>query len=103
MSDASGTLWLNVKERRWSKTLLNLTDLSEDQMPTLVEGIDKTASVDKRLAKEIGFEKEVLIAGGAGDQAAGATGSGVIKSNQSVISLGTSGVYFSYFYRCHFY
>ena len=95
MSDASGTLWLNVKERRWSTTLLNLTDLSEDQMPTLVEGIDKTASVDKRLAKEIGFEKEVLIAGGAGDQAAGATGSGVIKSNQSVISLGTSGVYFS--------
>ena len=95
MSDASGTLWLNVKERRWSKTLLNLTDLSEDHMPRLVEGNQKTAIVDKKLANELGFKNDVLIAGGAGDQAAGATGAGVIKSNQSVISLGTSGVYFS--------
>ena len=95
MSDASGTLWLNVKERRWSKTLLDLTYLSEEQMPKLVEGSHKTSFVDKKLANEIGFKNEVIVAGGAGDQAAGATGSGVINSNQSVISLGTSGVYFS--------
>ena len=95
MSDASGTLWLNVKKRLWSEDLLNLSELSKDHMPELVEGNDRAGTVDKKLANEIGFLNNVVIAGGAGDQAAGATGSGVINSDQSVISLGTSGVYFS--------
>ena len=95
MSDASGTLWLNVKDRKWSNGLLNAADLSIDHMPKLVEGNEATSFIKKSLANKIGFTNEVLVAGGAGDQAAGATGSGVITSNQSVISLGTSGVYFS--------
>ena len=95
MSDASGTLWLNVKQRNWSEGLLSLTDLSKDHMPSLAEGSDATATVNKKLANEIGFDNEVIIAGGAGDQAAGAIGSGVVYPSQSVISLGTSGVYFS--------
>ena len=95
MSDASGTLWLNVKQRNWSEGLLSLTDLSKDHMPNLVEGSDATATINKKLANEIGFDNEVIIAGGAGDQAAGAIGSGVVYPSQSVISLGTSGVYFS--------
>ena len=95
MSDASGTLWLNVEKRSWSERLLNLTELSIDQMPSLVEGSESTSNVDKKFSNKIGFDKEVVIAGGAGDQAAGATGSGVVNPNQSVISLGTSGVYFS--------
>tara|TARA_Y100000590_G_scaffold328075_1_gene372480 strand:- start:4122 stop:5618 length:1497 start_codon:yes stop_codon:yes gene_type:complete len=95
MSDASGTLWLNVKKRKWSEKLLNLTDLSEDNMPSLVEGTDSTSIVEKKISNKIGFNNQVIIAGGAGDQAAGAIGSGVIYPNQSVISLGTSGVYFS--------
>ena len=95
MSDASGTLWLNVKKRQWSSDLLNITSLSEANMPKLVEGSDCSTYVDASLSNEIGFKKKVIIAGGAGDQAAGAAGSGVINSNQSVISLGTSGVYFS--------
>ena len=95
MSDASGTLWLNVKDRIWSEGLLNLAGLSKKHMPNLVEGSDVTTTVKKKLANELGFNNEVLIAGGAGDQAAGAVGSGVINPSQSVISLGTSGVYFS--------
>jgi len=95
MSDASGTLWLNVKERKWSEGLLNLTGLSEEHMPKLVEGSDPTTTINNKLANEMGFDNEVIIAGGAGDQAAGAVGSGVIYPSQSVISLGTSGVYFS--------
>ena len=95
MSDASGTLWLNVKNRMWSHGLLNTTDLSTDHMPKLVEGNEATSFVKKNLANKIGFTNQVLVAGGAGDQAAGATGSGVVKPNQSIISLGTSGVYFS--------
>ena len=95
MSDASGTLWLNVKERKWSEALLNLTDLSIEHMPNLVEGSDVTTNINANLANELGLDKKVIIAGGAGDQAAGAVGSGVIHPSQSVISLGTSGVYFS--------
>ena len=78
MSDASGTLWLNVKQRNWSEGLLSLTDLSKDHMPNLAEGSDATATINKKLANEIGFDNEVIIAGGAGDQAAGAIGSGVV-------------------------
>jgi len=95
MSDASGTLWLNVKERDWSDGLLNLTYLSRENMPSLVEGSEISSTVNKKLANELGLNNKVIIAGGAGDQAAGAAGSGVINPEQSVISLGTSGVYFS--------
>ena len=95
MSDASGTLWLNVKKRNWSENLLDLTKLNINHMPKLVEGSEVTGTINKKLANALGFNNEVLIAGGAGDQAAGATGSGVIQSSDSVISLGTSGVYFS--------
>ena len=95
MSDASGTLWFNVKNRNWSSDLINLTSLSEDNMPKLVEGTECSTYIDKKVANKFGFKNDVIIAGGAGDQAAGAAGSGVIYSNQSVISLGTSGVYFS--------
>ena len=95
MSDGSGTLWLNVKKRNWSENLLNLTELNINHMPKLVEGSEVTGTMNKKLANALGFNNEVLIAGGAGDQAAGATGSGVIQSSDSVISLGTSGVYFS--------
>ena len=95
MSDASGTLWLDIKNRNWSADLLEITDINIDQMPKLVEGCDLSTYVSKSLKNEFGFKNNVIIAGGAGDQAAGAAGSGVINSNQSVISLGTSGVYFS--------
>ncbi len=95
MSDASGTLWLDVKKRIWSDEMLNLTYLTKDNMPTLVEGSDATGYVNKKISNMFGFNNQVIIAGGAGDQAAGAAGSGVINPYQSVISLGTSGVYFS--------
>ena len=51
--------------------------------------------MSNEIKSKFGFQNKVLIAGGAGDQAAGALGSGVIDSEQSMISLGTSGVYFS--------
>ena len=95
MSDASGTLWLDVKKRQWSEDLLNLTGLSLEHMPKLTEGSDPTDNLSLKLKDKLGFDNNIIIAGGAGDQAAGAIGSGVIKSNQSMISLGTSGVYFS--------
>ena len=95
MSDASGTLWLNVKKREWSDNLLELTGLNLSNMPNLVEGNEPTSYLSNEIKSKFGFQNKVLIAGGAGDQAAGALGSGVIDSEQSMISLGTSGVYFS--------
>ena len=95
MSDASGTLWLDVKNRQWSEDLLNLTGLNLAHMPGLVEGSDLTDTLSSKLKDDLDFERDIIFPGGAGDQAAGAVGSGVINPNQSMISLGTSGVYFS--------
>jgi len=95
MSDASGTLWLDVENRKWSEKLLSLTSVDISQMPLLVEGTSPTAYLSKEIKNKFGFQNNIIVAGGAGDQAAGAVGSGVINSQQSMISLGTSGVYFS--------
>ena len=94
-SDASGTLWLDVKKRNWSDELLGVTYLGIENMPTIVEGSDSSGEISKSIKEKFGFTNNVIIAGGAGDQAAGAAGSGVIKPSQAVLSLGTSGVYFS--------
>lgn len=95
MSDASGTLWLDVKNRKWSEELLDLNNLSLKHMPELVEGNEPTDTLLTKFKNDLSFEKNVIVAGGAGDQAAGAIGAGVIDPHQSMISLGTSGVYFS--------
>ena len=94
-SDASGTLWLDVKKRNWSDELLGATYLGIENMPTIVEGSDSSGEISKSIKEKFGFTNNVIIAGGAGDQAAGAAGSGVINPSQAVLSLGTSGVYFS--------
>ena len=94
MSDAAGTLWLDVAERRWSDAVLAACDLREEQMPTLVEGSEPTGCLLPELARRWGMDREPIIAGGAGDQAAGAIGAGVIRPGQAFVSLGTSGVYF---------
>ena len=86
MSDASGTLWLDVKKRQWSDEMLNLVDLNLNHMPELVEGTEPTGFLTNKIKYQLGFEKNIILAGGAGDQAAGAIGSGVIHSHQSVLA-----------------
>ena len=94
MSDASGTLWLDVAKRDWSDRLLAATGLSRAQMPRLVEGSAVSARLDAKLAAEWGMGDDVLIAGGAGDNAASAVGMGLVSAGQGFVSLGTSGVIF---------
>ena len=94
MSDAAGTLWLDVGARRWSAAMLAATDLPENAMPRLCEGSEPTGVLRHQLAADWGMRDDVTIAGGAGDNAAGAVGVGVIKPGQALLSLGTSGVYF---------
>jgi xylulokinase len=96
MSDASGTLWLDVGRRRWDPTLLAATDLAEKAMPTLVEGSEVSAYLAPEVAGKWGLRgRKVPIAGGGGDNAASAIGVGATAAGAGFVSLGTSGVIFS--------
>jgi len=94
MSDASGTLWLDVKKRDWSDELLAVTGLDRSHMPRLVEGSAPSGELKPELAKRWGMTGKVVIAGGAGDNAAAACGIGAIRPGEGFVSLGTSGVLF---------
>ena len=94
-SDASGTLWLDVARRRWSEEMLAATGLGPEHMPRLVEGSEPSAALLPALARRWGMSAgEVIIAGGAGDNAAGAAGIGTVAPGRAFLSLGTSGVLF---------
>ncbi len=94
MSDAAGTLWLDVGGRCWSTTVLQATGLDLSYMPRLVEGSDPCAILSSEYARRWGMPREVVVAGGAGDNAATAVGLGAIAPGDAFLSLGTSGVLF---------
>jgi xylulokinase len=94
MSDASGTLWMDVARRKWSSELLAATGLGEEHMPRLFEGTAATGKLSDRLRRKWGLEHSPIIAGGGGDNAAAACGIGAVKAGESFVSLGTSGVLF---------
>jgi xylulokinase len=84
MSDAAGTLWLDVAKRDWSDVLLAVTGLNRSHMPSLVEGSAPSGTLTGK----------VVVAGGAGDNAASACGIGAIRPGEGFVSIGTSGVLF---------
>lgn len=94
MSDASGTLWLDVAARRWSEEMLAATKLSAAQMPMLCEGNAPAGQLRQDLANDWGIKHPVVVAGGGGDNAASAVGVGAAADGEGLISLGTSGVIF---------
>lgn len=93
LSDASGSLWLDVGHRRWSAPLLAACGLDESQMPRLVEGSAPAGVLRAEWVARWGFERAPVIAGGAGDNAAGAVALGAVDAGDAFISLGTSGVW----------
>ncbi|WP_026620693.1 xylulokinase [Ensifer sp. WSM1721] len=95
MSDSAGTSWLDTGKRKWSENLLAATHLDERQMPTLVEGTDGAGTLRPELAARWGMGSGVVVAGGAGDNAASACGMGTVAEGQAFVSLGTSGVLFA--------
>jgi xylulokinase len=96
MSDASGTLWLDVGRRRWDASLLAATGLTEKAMPSLVEGSEVSAHLAPEIAAAWGLAgRPIPIAGGGGDNAASAIGVGATAPGAGFVSLGTSGVIFS--------
>ncbi|CAM3649493.1 xylulokinase [Rouxiella silvae] len=95
MSDAAGTLWLDVAKRDWSDTLLDACGLTRDQMPRLIEGSEASGYLNRDIARAWGLKNQVIIAGGGGDNAASAIGIGAVEPGDAFISLGTSGVLFA--------
>jgi len=90
MSDAAGTLWLDVHRRDWSEEMLGATALGRGQMPRLVEGSQPGGMLRPALAKAWGMPERVVIAGGGGDNAASAVGMGIVADGEAFLSLGTT-------------
>ncbi len=95
MSDAAGTLWLDVARRDWSDAALAASGLDRSHMPRLVEGSAPAGRLKPELAARWGMAMPPVIAGGAGDNAAGAIGLSAIRPGDAFVSLGTSGVLFA--------
>jgi len=95
MSDSAGTAWLDVGGRAWSGELLAATDLGVEHMPALVEGTQAGGMLKRELAARWGISGQVIVAGGAGDNAASACGMGAVQPGSAFMSLGTSGVLFA--------
>ncbi|QLO40763.1 MULTISPECIES: xylulokinase [Citrobacter] len=94
MSDAAGTMWLDVAKRDWSDVMLAACHLTRANMPALFEGSEITGTLLPAVAQAWGMSEIPVIAGG-GDNAAGAVGVGMMNAGQAMLSLGTSGVYFA--------
>ncbi|MFV0430693.1 MAG: xylulokinase [Alphaproteobacteria bacterium] len=94
MSDAAGTLWLDVARRDWSKELMAASQISRNYLPELVEGTEFSGYLLDELTQRWGMEEKVKVIGGAGDNAAAACGLGAVCSGDAFLSLGTSGVVF---------
>ncbi|WP_127143811.1 xylulokinase [Pelagibacterium montanilacus] len=94
MSDAAGTLWLDVGKRDWSDALLAATGLERGHMPGLVEGSEVSGTLTRELCARWGIAGSPVVAGGGGDNAASACGIGAVNPGEGFVSLGTSGVLF---------
>ena len=93
-SDASGMLLLDVANRRWSPELLSYCSVTEEQMPKLFESYESVGTVLPEIAAQLGLPEGVVVAAGAGDNAAAAVGTGTVGNGCCNVSLGTSGTVF---------
>lgn len=96
VSDASGTLLLDVVKRKWSKALLGKLDLSDSLLPEVYESEEVSGVLSQTAAKQMGLNPGTPVVGGAGDQAAGAIGNGIVRRGVVSATMGTSGVVFAH-------
>ena len=96
VSDAAGTLLLDVRNRRWSAPLLRKLDLAAELFPKLYESPEVTGTLHAAAAQALGLITGIPVVGGAGDQPAGAVGMGVVEEGIVSAMLGTSGVVFAH-------
>ncbi|HWX93561.1 MAG TPA: xylulokinase [Terriglobales bacterium] len=95
MSDASGTLMLDVAHRRWSREVLQAAEIDDRLLPALYESPDVCGKVSVEGAAATGLKIGTPVVAGAGDQAAGATGMGIVAAGAVSATIGTSGVVFA--------
>lgn len=95
MADASGTLLLDVAHRRWSREMLQVAELDERLLPSLHESPEVCAKISGNGAAESGLSIGTPVVAGAGDQAAGAVGMGIVGAGTVSATIGTSGVVFA--------
>ena len=96
VSDASGTLLLDVRRRTWSGDLLEKLDLDADLLPAVFESEEVSGQLSKASAELLGLPAGVPVVGGGGDQAAGAVGNGIVRRGIISATMGTSGVVFAH-------
>jgi xylulokinase len=94
VSDASGMLLFDVEHKCWSKEMLDICGVTEELMPQIFESYQPVGTLKPELAAELGLSDRVVIAAGAGDNAAAAVGTGTVGEGACNISLGTSGTIF---------
>jgi xylulokinase len=95
VADASGTLMLDVANRRWSREVLQAADISEELLPALYESSDVCGKISAEGAAATGLKPGTPVVAGAGDQAAGAIGMGIVRPGAVSATIGTSGVVFA--------
>ena len=93
-SDASGMLLLDVKNKKWSKEMIDICSISEAMLPKLYESYEVVGAIKPELAKKLGLNEGIKIVAGAGDNAAAAIGTATVGEGACNISLGTSGTVF---------
>jgi xylulokinase len=96
VSDASGTLLLDVRKRSWSKEILSKLDIPLEFLPSCEESTVVTGSITKKAAEQTGLVAGTPVVGGGGDQAAGAVGTGIVRRGIVSSTVGTSGVVFAF-------
>jgi xylulokinase len=94
-SDASGFLLLDVENKRWSRPMCDYIGIDEAVLPALYESYDVTGTVSDAAKEELGLTGEIRVVGGAGDNAAGAIGTGTVQEGIVFVTVGTSGVVFA--------
>ena len=94
VSDASGMLLFDVKNRCWSKEMCDICSVREDQLAKIYESYESVGCLKPEIAEELGVPASVRVAAGAGDNAAAAVGTGTVGDGRCNISLGTSGTIF---------
>lgn len=94
VSDASGMLLMDVENRCWSKEMMDLCGITEQQLPKLYESYEVVGTIKPEIAAELGISEDVKVIAGAGDNAAAAVGTATVGDGMCNISLGTSGTIF---------
>lgn len=96
VSDASGMQLLDVPNRRWSDEILDILEIDKEKLAKVYESPEVTGKIQKSIASITGLSEETIVVAGAGDNAAAAVGTGVVKDGSAFTTIGTSGVVYAH-------